>query len=759
MPSFRCLFGPRLNKRTIIHSTHETATKAEPLEEKRTCLWEPSGQPKETLISQSPPKYDRKNGQHEQELDSGIKENATSTQAIRLNPKNVRSCKDPSGSKSSVGTIDEQAIEIDSSHASPRQDAALLRSLAFTRKSTISKKRKKLTKTPPDLDGLFKTGQKLQYELREDEKVYTEVGGRKVHFMSYGKLISDEKSAKNRERISRGFKDECVGLSYESLAFGGLEGAAGRLLEDKHRQSLGATQNCMKPASSSSKAWWEEDKSILQSNKKPNLKLALDIPPQRLSAPLVPAKVAQAQIQYTTCASANNKARREDGIRRTPLNKISKPEHLIKNHYLPLPSANMGYSPHASWPLPSTGPPIEQFASKKLPSPPIPKMSPHRILGCVGIVHDDSNNPNFRTYQQATNSSPKVQINDNIIIQDVFRNSEESKIQSLKGLDADQCQRSLQNALFGHNSPTESSSFIVVKSRALSGNHQASMDICDCCNSTTCRNTPQPLFSREKTPTDSNQSDVFGLNDSQSLFNFKASYPNNPQPSYIARKHHYDSQISVIKGTGNRLLSKALHSNSSKPGINLNPKISEVCTIGARQDQCRCSLPTSLETPPETSRQFAISPSTADSGSPPLSASNSTTSSGCERWFDAPEGRAHSPLTSPRATFQPSTINRPTIPLSPSTTTNSSSAASTLILSASSSFICATCKISVPTFAFLSTAPSKSCAHPPITCMECIERWIRTGIEKANGNQYLKCPICEGLLGFKDVKNWLPEKT
>lgn len=71
---------------------------------------------------------------------------------------------------------------------------------------------------------------------------------------------------------------------------------------------------------------------------------------------------------------------------------------------------------------------------------------------------------------------------------------------------------------------------------------------------------------------------------------------------------------------------------------------------------------------------------------------------------------------------------------------------------------CAVCTYTKSVSEFPGASITKSCNHPPMTCLECIAMSIRTDLNSKLWNE-IRCPECRELLQYADVQRYADNET
>jgi hypothetical protein len=646
-----------------------------------------------------------------------------------------------------------------------------------TTELSINPTRRKLTKSPPPPSRLFATDQRLEYERQQRLRAY----------QSYERLRHDLGGGEWREpRILAQSTHTQERWNYDSLAYGGLDAAVQRLanVDNEHIQARrGHRRLRTKSVPAISKEWWKSHRSQSQNS---DTEYALDTPLDIASPPPVPAQTHRTRTTASfptctaflaTCASSEEYTK----ISRPQVNmKTSLDNHSIASH-------------RTSWPLPSTGLLNEDCAPQE--PPPIPPKSPNRRLGRVRITDDGVENdifchaegattPNFESRhlevqnpkttdadrcQKArqskvsaiTNSPPSTKDSkEELELVEAIKNSildaGLSEVQPTIGLDVRQCHKVLPNVFSGgsvsHLSTKELIATHFNKSQPLSSQHQISVVTCNCCNYEICIHEPRPLFRGSKASSVKNEPQVPSLCDFtlQSSSSSTNTQPLSPLTSLSTPLFDNETSMYGDEDTSASFLDRARTEKSADSGCrplsepllpNINGGFVKVCKGDALSIH---PFRRPLLSPLYTIRESTSPPFEAPGPCCPIYRR--------ERWslpFEEPESstaiipRQNNGFatSTPRATSDPG-ISLPYMIASTPTSTSSPRSR------------CADCKISVPLFAFPVEPPSKTCAHQPITCMECLAIWIQSEIEMMKENREIKCPNCKELLEFEDVKIW-----
>jgi hypothetical protein len=574
------------------------------------------------------------------------------------------------------------------------------------RKNTNAKK--KLASTPPSPVSLLRSEYQVQHEPRRNERMYTEAFKGDVMLESYMRLQDSEDEQEQASSLSRSDR-LCKGLSYESLAYSGLGAAAERLAERDSYQTSRWNTPCRNSTPGIPPTLWYETTSTPTSS--------IGNPYNQPSPPPIPRKL------QTAWWEANKSTAQINRIPRPKLTLIDIPgvQSLTT-------TPTQSSSHRNSWPLPITGPPIEDFASKGFPSmSPVP---PARKLRRIRIVEDDVHYQTFPHPMGAANSSITTQIS-------------EDQIPNALKLDAVSCKNTLEKPHFALPSQRRGSLYLLDEPPFHPSNSRNSNDACECCDSEVCINKPAPLFSGSRACICRRGSSCCTLHRPSRPERSETQIPSlqSPRAQTERRAGHIEPKI--------RPLSEPLTFSPSARAT----QVSKARALD--QEHSRRSLLTCLYTIPEsTSLQF-----TEQSPAPFRRVSrcqNGTTYSG-EKGSNpeispTPMNKFGAPISHWPTVLPPSRNIRPSsAPVFPITRHKSGTPSRLASLSSQ----CATCKKSIPTFAFPADAPAKSCTHPPVTCMECLARWMGSEIEKMDGNyEGVKCPVCRETLGFEDVKNW-----
>lgn len=71
---------------------------------------------------------------------------------------------------------------------------------------------------------------------------------------------------------------------------------------------------------------------------------------------------------------------------------------------------------------------------------------------------------------------------------------------------------------------------------------------------------------------------------------------------------------------------------------------------------------------------------------------------------------------------------------------------------------CVVCRDSKGSIAFPQSPITSECAHFPTTCLKCLQRTLRYGLEQKQWED-IKCPECGTVLQYKDLQKFADDKT